>query len=92
MDCTSYYCGSISSSLTSYIDESDSHTLITDECATRPPALTTPHTIHTHSTRSNPPRVRPHVQQPWSHLPFCCAYEQAKQLLSTRATATSTQL
>ena len=45
MDCTSYYCGHISGSLTQLIDESDSHTLITDSCNTASP----PPPSHTHT-------------------------------------------
>ena len=33
MDCTQYYTGAITGSLTSYVDEVDSHTLITNQCA-----------------------------------------------------------
>ena len=49
MDCTSYYAGSISGSLTSIVDESDAHTLITHQCATPPHhRVSTPHEVICH--------------------------------------------
>ena len=58
MDCSSYYCGEISSSLTSYFDESDSHTLITDSCDEKP------------ATQPAPPHRHHHMRaRAWAHPP-----------------------
>lgn len=73
MDCSSYYCGAISGGLTSILDESDTHTLITDQCASHSIGSVLPHADADSSnlcracTCIRPNRGDRHVRQRFRH-------------------------